>query len=91
VEWLKWWSGLPSKHEAKFKSQEKIIYWAPVAQACNPSYSGGRDQEDRGSSQPRQIVQKTLSQKSLKRAGGEAQGIGHEFKLQYCKENCFKS
>jgi hypothetical protein len=21
--------------------------WAPVAPACNPSYSGGRDQEDR--------------------------------------------
>jgi hypothetical protein len=20
--------------------------WAPVANACNPSYSGGRDQED---------------------------------------------
>jgi hypothetical protein len=23
--------------------------WAPVAHACNPSYSGGRDQEDHGS------------------------------------------
>jgi hypothetical protein len=23
--------------------------WAPVAHACNPSYSGGTDQEDRGS------------------------------------------
>jgi hypothetical protein len=22
--------------------------WAPVAHTCNPSYSGGRDQEDRG-------------------------------------------
>jgi hypothetical protein len=22
--------------------------WALVAQACHPSYSGGRDQEDRG-------------------------------------------
>jgi hypothetical protein len=22
--------------------------WAPVAHACNPSYPGGRDQEDRG-------------------------------------------
>jgi hypothetical protein len=22
--------------------------WVPVAQACNPSYSGGRDQEDHG-------------------------------------------
>jgi hypothetical protein len=25
------------------------ISWAPVAHTCNPSYSGGRDQEDRGS------------------------------------------
>jgi hypothetical protein len=23
--------------------------WVPVAQACNPSYPGGRDQEDHGS------------------------------------------
>jgi hypothetical protein len=23
--------------------------WAPVAHVCNPSYSGGRDQENRGS------------------------------------------
>jgi hypothetical protein len=23
--------------------------WAPVAHTCNPSYSRGRDQEDRGS------------------------------------------
>jgi hypothetical protein len=22
--------------------------WAPVAHACNPTYCGGRDQEDRG-------------------------------------------
>jgi hypothetical protein len=36
-------------------------------------------------SQPRQIVHETLSRKypSQKRAGGVAQGIGHEFKLQY--------
>jgi hypothetical protein len=31
---------------------------APVAHACNPSYSGGRDQEDCD-----QIAHKTLSQK----------------------------
>jgi hypothetical protein len=28
-----------------------------VAHACNPSYSGGRDQEDLGSKPPRKIVQ----------------------------------
>jgi hypothetical protein len=36
---------------------------ALVAHACNPGYSGGRDQEDRGLSQPGQIVHQTLSPK----------------------------
>jgi hypothetical protein len=35
---------------------------ATVAHACNPSYSGGRDQADNGGPNP-QIVRKTLSQK----------------------------
>jgi hypothetical protein len=39
-------------------------------------------------SQPGQIVCETLFQKTLhqKRAGGVAQGVGPEFKLQYCKK-----
>jgi hypothetical protein len=40
-------------------------------------------------SQPRHIVDETLSQKkknSQKRAGGVAQGVGPEFKSQYCKK-----
>jgi hypothetical protein len=42
-------------------------------------------------SQPRKIVCKTLSQKqkqkpSHKRAGRVAQGVGLEFKHQYCKK-----
>jgi hypothetical protein len=50
-----------------------------VAQACNPSYSEGRDQED---CQPGQIVHETLSQKypsQKKGASGVAQGEGSEF------------
>jgi hypothetical protein len=41
----------------------------PVAHACNPSYSGGRDQEDYG-----QIVHETLSRKTFhkNRVGGVA-------------------
>jgi hypothetical protein len=39
--------------------------WALVAHVCNPSYSEGRDQENCGSSQPRQIVRETLSWKKL--------------------------
>jgi hypothetical protein len=60
-----------------------------VAHAYNPSYSGGRDQEDCDLSQPRQIVRETLSQKkknSQKRAGGVAQGVDPEFKPQYHKK-----
>jgi hypothetical protein len=37
-------------------------------------------------SQPRQIVQESLSQKDPKRAGGVAQGVGPEFRPQYCKK-----
>jgi hypothetical protein len=61
---------------------------APVAHACNPTYSGGRDQKTEVQSQPRQIVHKTLcrKKKSPKRAGGVAQGVGPEFKPQYCQK-----
>jgi hypothetical protein len=40
-------------------------------------------------SQPGQTVHKTLSQKKkpfTKRAGGVAEGVGPEFKPQYCKK-----
>jgi hypothetical protein len=42
-------------------------------------------------SQPGQIVQETLIQKTLhkKRAGGVTQGVGSEFKSQYCKKVFF--
>jgi hypothetical protein len=57
-----------------------------VAPTCNPNYSGSRDQEDHGS---KQTVRETLSRKnpSQKRAGGVTQGVGPEFKPQYCKKN----
>jgi hypothetical protein len=45
-----------------------------MAHTCNPSYSGGRDQED---------LRKNSSQK---RAGGVAQSVGPEFKPQYQKK-----
>jgi hypothetical protein len=54
--------------------------------ACNPSYSGARDQENR-SSKPVQ-ANKTLSQKnpSHKTAGRVAPHVGLEFKPRYCKK-----
>jgi hypothetical protein len=49
--------------------KKKVLSWAPVTHACNPSYSEIRRIEVQ--SQPRQIVGETLSQKnpSQKRAG----------------------
>jgi hypothetical protein len=54
-----------------------------VAHSCNPSHSGSRDQ-----SQPGQIVQEILFRKhpSQKRTGEVVQGVGPEFKPQYCKK-----
>jgi hypothetical protein len=56
-----------------------------VDPACNPSYSGGRDQEDRGSypvwaNSLRDLI---LTNPSRKRAGRVAQVVGLEFKPQY--------
>jgi hypothetical protein len=61
---------------------------APVAHAYNPSYSGGRDQEDHSSkpvqtNSSRDPISKKYSQKM---AGGVAQGIDPEFKPQYQKK-----
>jgi hypothetical protein len=56
---------------------------APVAQTCNPIYSGGRDQKDRGSkpvrtnSSKRPYLEKTLHKN---RAGEVAQDEGPEWK-----------
>jgi hypothetical protein len=53
--------------------------------ACNPSYSGGRDQEDHGlkpagANSSRDPISKNPSQK---RAGAVAHSVGPEFKPQY--------
>jgi hypothetical protein len=60
-----------------------------VAHGCNPSYSGGRDQEDHVLKPAQANSLWDLSQKknpSQKRAGGVAQGVGSEFKPQYWKK-----
>jgi hypothetical protein len=67
------------------------INMVPVAHACNPSYSGGRDQEDVGLKPlgKQFIMRPYLKKKTLhkNRAGGMAQGVGPEFKPQYHKIN----
>jgi hypothetical protein len=42
-----------------------ILSQVLVVHACNPSYSGGRDQRITGKDQPGKIVHETLSQKYL--------------------------
>jgi hypothetical protein len=65
-------------------------FLAWLVHAYNPSYSGGRDQEDhsskpaRGNIAARPYLKKTLHKN---RAGGVAQGEGPEFKFQTGKEN----
>jgi hypothetical protein len=49
----------------KYKKAKQSQGQAPVAHACNPSYSGGRDQEDQGS----KPAWGTLSQKYLTQKG----------------------
>jgi hypothetical protein len=69
----------------KIQSFSRVL----VAYAYNPSYSGGRDQEDCGSkpawanSSARPYLKKKIPKK---RACEVAQGIGPEFKLQYHKK-----
>jgi hypothetical protein len=64
--------GCPGKGEVLGKNSD--LGWVPVAHICNPSYSGGRDQEDGGlkpalANSSQDPVSKYLSQK---RADGVA-------------------
>jgi hypothetical protein len=56
---------------------------ASVAHACNPRYSGSRDQEDHGSKPAlANSLREPISKNPLqKRSGGEAQDVGPEFKF----------
>jgi hypothetical protein len=61
------------------------LNWELVAHACNPIYSGGRDQEDH-SSKPTQTNSSTRPylEKALSKNGWwSGWGLGPEFKPQY--------
>jgi hypothetical protein len=67
----------------------------PEPHACNLNYSGGKDQEDRGSKPTRanNLARPCFEKPFKKRAGGVAQGVGPAFKPQYHKKkkkNCGK-
>jgi hypothetical protein len=58
-----------------------------VAHASNPSYSGGRNQDDHDlKAQANSSREPILKISIKKRAGGVAQGEGPEFKPQYHKK-----
>jgi hypothetical protein len=60
-----------------------------VAHAYNPSYSGGRDQENHSSkpAQANSSQDPILKIPNTKMAGGVAQSVGSEFKPQYHQKN----
>jgi hypothetical protein len=60
-----------------------------VAHTCNPSYSGGRDQEacDWKPVQENGLQNPISKTPFTNRTGGAAQGVGPEFKPQYQKIN----
>jgi hypothetical protein len=72
---------------------EKFSSWVPVAHVCNPSYSGGRDQEDHGLklAQVNSLWDPISKNPSQKRGGGVAQDVGPEFKSQYHKKKSFQN
>jgi hypothetical protein len=76
-----------------FKKKKKVIKsqnfsWAPVTHTCNPSHSGGSDQENQDSKSAWEKFARPFLEKihHKKRAGGVAQGVGPEFKPQYHKK-----
>jgi hypothetical protein len=62
-------------------------YEHKTAHACNPSYSGSREQEDRGSKPvPANCFRDPISKNPVqKRGSGVAPGVGPEFKSWYRK------
>jgi hypothetical protein len=63
--------------------------WWPglVAQTYNPSNSGGRDQEDHGlKPAPANSSKRPYLEKTQKKTGGVAQGVGPEFKPYNCQK-----
>jgi hypothetical protein len=82
---------LQGRSESQATSSRKgTDSWALLAHACNPSYSGGRDQEDWGSkpvpvnSLRHPVLKKNITHKKM--TDGVAQGVGPEFKPQYHKK-----
>jgi hypothetical protein len=58
-----------------------------VAHTCNPSFSGGRDQEDRFKVSPgKYFTRPYLKKTHYKKGPVEWLKVGPEFKCQHCKK-----
>jgi hypothetical protein len=81
-------SWLSSFLSLSFSYKNTSHSWVSVAQACNPSYSGGTDQKDYSSKTAQTNSSwDPISKKTLpRRADRVAQGVHPEFKPQYCKK-----
>jgi hypothetical protein len=69
---------------------KELSCWAPVAHACNPSYLGGRDQDDHGwkPAQANSSRDPISKNKPFTREGwwrSSQCSVGPEFKPQHCK------
>jgi hypothetical protein len=77
-----WWYKpiIPVFKRQRQENQEFKASWVQVAHACNPSNSGGRDQEDGGlkPAQANSLRDPMLKNPSNKRAGGVAQSVEPE-------------
>jgi hypothetical protein len=93
-QWFRVWDGDKNtcicrrlrQVDCQFEVASETHCWTSVSHTCNSSYSGGKDQEDRGlkpaqanSSQDPIKKKKKISKKSW----WVAQGVDHEFKSQY--------
>jgi hypothetical protein len=57
-----------------------------MAHACNPSYSGGRDEDHRSKPAWKISSQDPISENPSQIKGGGGQSVGPEFKPQYHKK-----
>jgi hypothetical protein len=81
-------SSLDSIETLSQKLKKKLAEGQWLAHTCNPSYSGGRDQEDHGlkPAQANSSQDPILRKLITKWVGEVAQGVGPEFKPQYCNK-----
>jgi hypothetical protein len=84
--WYVQWSIIQSLKRRNFFFESLRIGKKPVAYACNPSYSGGREQEDHGSKPTWANSLQDPILKITRKDCRVAQGVGPEFKPQYQKK-----